>query len=65
MAASTSDREAGENMPVGGNEADLMVRNGITRARADHYHVDGYRYTSLDDALAQVRRGAAGRAAGS
>lgn len=44
------------------DEADLMVRNGITRVRADQYHVDGYRYTSLADALAQVRRGAGKRA---
>lgn len=39
-------------------EAAILLRNGITRIPADHYHVDGYRYTSLADALAQVRRGA-------
>lgn len=40
----------------------LMERNGITRVRADQYHVDGYRYTSLADALAQVSRVARVRA---
>ena len=40
----------------------LMERNGITRVRADQYHVDGYRYTSLADAVAQVGRAAPGRA---
>ena len=37
-------------------EAALMARNGIVRVPADQYHVDGYRYASLADALAQVRR---------
>ena len=37
-------------------EAAVMLRNGITRRRADRYDVDGYRYTSLGDALAQVTR---------
>lgn len=46
----------------GQSEAALMARNGIVRMRADHYHVDGYRYTNLADALAQVRRGAGQRA---
>lgn len=40
----------------------LMERNGITRVRVDHYQVDGYRYTNLADALAQVGRAALGRA---
>ena len=45
-----------------GAEAALMERNGILRERADRYLVDGYRYTSLADALAQVRRSAVQRA---
>jgi len=40
----------------------LMERNGITRVRVDQYQVDGYRYTNLADALAQVSRTARGRA---
>ena len=42
-------------------EAALMARNGVTRIRADQYHVDGYRYSRLADALAQVGRGAGDR----
>jgi hypothetical protein len=38
-----------------------MALNGITCVPANHYLVDGYRYTSLSDAMAQVRRGAAQR----
>ena len=41
----------------------LMERNGITLVTANQYHVDGYRYSNLADALAQVRRGSARRAA--
>lgn len=34
----------------------LMERNGITRVTTYQYRVDGYRYTQLTDALAQVAR---------
>lgn len=39
-------------------EADdaLMARFNITRVPADQFHVDGYRYSHLADALAQARR---------
>ena len=39
-------------------EADdaLMARFNITRVPADQFHVDGYRYSQLADALAQARR---------
>lgn len=37
-------------------EADVMARNRITRVAAYQYHVDGYRYSNLADALAQVAR---------
>lgn len=37
-------------------EMDVAARNGIRRIVAFHYHVDGYRYSSLVDALAQVAR---------
>lgn len=46
-------------------EAAVMMRNGITRTPASRYHVDGYHYTSLGDALDQVRRGASARERGS
>ena len=44
-------------------EGALMVRHGITRTTVHHYLVDGYRYTSLADALAQANR-RSGRAVG-
>ena len=46
-------------------EAAVMMRNGITRTPASRYHVDGYHYTSLADALDQVRRGESARESGS
>ena len=65
MSAAASGRPTGPDAQDGQAEADLIERNGITRVRADRYHVDGYRYANLADALAQVRRGAAERGAGS
>lgn len=35
-----------------------MDRHRITVVRADQYHVDGYRYTNLADAIAQAARSA-------
>ncbi|WP_162806741.1 hypothetical protein [Sphingosinicella terrae] len=37
-------------------ESAVMERNGIIRVAAFQYHVDGYRYGNLADALAQVTR---------
>ena len=65
MVATVPPWPHGTGAPDRQDEAALMVRNGITRVPADHYHVDGYRYTNLADALAQVRRGAGKRAEGS
>ena len=44
--------------PAPAEEADdaLMARLDIVRVPADQFHVDGYRYTHLADALAQARR---------
>jgi len=39
-----------------------LALNGITRVPVSHYLVDGYRYTTLPDAMAQVRRSVAHRA---
>lgn len=38
------------------SEIDVMARNRITRVVTYQYHVDGYRYSSLADAIAQVTR---------
>ena len=51
-------------VPATDADVAVMARNGITRTEAFHYHVDGYRYTSLRDALAQAARGAALRERG-
>ena len=63
----TSDGDMASAAPPGtATAADLefamMERNGITRVPADQFHVDGYRYSNLADALAQVTRGAGARA---
>lgn len=41
------------------DEAEMMSRFGITKIPADRYHYREWRYSSLDDALAQARRDAA------
>ena len=33
-----------------------LERYGITRVRADTYHVGGYRYGKIADAIAQAKR---------
>jgi len=37
-------------------DAALLAEHGIVRVPADRYEVDGYRYSSLADALAQAKR---------
>jgi len=39
--------------------AALMVQYGITRVPADAFHLGKWRYSNLDDAVAQARRIAA------
>lgn len=49
----------GQSEPAGpARESDvsLMARHGIVRVPADQFHVDGFRYTNLADALAQAKR---------
>ena len=38
-------------------ETESLAAFGITKVRADHYLVNGYRYTMAGDALAEARRG--------
>jgi len=40
-------------------DRELIEHHGITVVRADHFLVDGYRYSKLADALAQAARTAA------
>ncbi len=34
-----------------------IAKYGIVRVPVDTFHVGGYRYTNLDDAIAQAKRG--------
>jgi hypothetical protein len=61
MASAANDKAIFGAATAAELESAMMKRNGITRVPADQYHVDGYRYTNLADALAQVRRGAGAR----
>jgi hypothetical protein len=36
--------------------ADQMAKCGITRVPVDYFHVAGYRYTNLRDAVVQAKR---------
>jgi hypothetical protein len=36
--------------------AEEMAKYGITRVPIDYFHYKGYRYTNLDDAIAQAKR---------
>jgi len=42
--------------PAPENLAALMARHGIVRVPAEQFHIDGFRYSNLADALAQARR---------
>ncbi len=44
-----------------GAEAQMLERNGIVKEMVARYSVDGFRYSNIADALAQVRRGSAVR----
>lgn len=61
MASATPDKAIFGAATAAELEIAMMERNGITRVPADQFHVDGYRYSNLSDALAQVRRGAGAR----
>ena len=45
-----------EGPPVGSDIADQMATYGITRVPVDYFHVGKYRYTNLDDAIAEAKR---------
>ena len=40
-------------------EADVLAGFGITKVRADQYLVNGFRYTTAGDAIAEAKRGVA------
>ena len=46
----------GKAPPVAPNIEEQMARYGITRVHMDYFHVGKYRYTNLDDAIAEAER---------
>ena len=38
------------------SEAEAMAKYGILRATVNYYHLGEFRYTSLQDAIAQAKR---------
>jgi hypothetical protein len=42
--------------PADVTQAELMAKYGITRVPTDRFHYKFYRYTNLEDALAQAKR---------
>ena len=57
MATPAPGRRGKAAAPAADPEIEVMARNGITRVPAHQYHIDGYRYAKLGDALAQAARG--------
>jgi hypothetical protein len=45
-----------ENASIEQNSQDEMAKYGITRVPGDYYHYKQYRYTRLNDAIAQAER---------
>jgi hypothetical protein len=45
-----------EGPPVAPDIADQMATYGITRVPVDYFHVGKYRYSNLDDAIAEAKR---------
>jgi hypothetical protein len=54
MKPPIKEDEKAETHPVSA-EAE-MAKYGITRVPVDYFHYRDYRYTSLEDAIAQARR---------
>ena len=46
----------GEGSPVERDVAEQMATYGITRVLVDYFHVGNYRYSNLDDAIAEAKR---------
>jgi hypothetical protein len=52
----TPANRRGASPTVGPDPAEAMAKYGITRVPTDYFHYKEYRYTSLDDAIAQAKR---------
>lgn len=45
-----------EGPPVASDIAEQMATYGITRVPVEYFHVGKYRYSNLDDAVAEAKR---------
>jgi hypothetical protein len=52
----TSDKHREAGPTVGHVAVEAMAKYGITRVPTDYFHYKEYRYTNLDDAIAQAKR---------
>lgn len=52
----TSAKHNEESPPVRPDTAEQMAKYGITRVSKDYFLYKEYRYTNLDDAIAQAKR---------
>jgi hypothetical protein len=52
----TSTEHSGERLAIKQDAAEQMAKYGITRVPKDYFLYKEYRYTNLDDAIAQAKR---------
>ena len=50
------DPVSGSNAEAKAAAAAILERHGIRKVSVDQYRIGGYRYSSLDDAVAEARR---------
>lgn len=54
---SVASADGGGSSPaVGQKDTEDMAKYGIARIPVDYFHVGGFRYTNLSDAVAQAQR---------
>jgi hypothetical protein len=51
----SADRKE-KNPAINSEIAEAMVKYGIARVPVDYFHYKEFRYTNLDDAIAQAKR---------
>jgi hypothetical protein len=45
-----------EQSSTAGTMEDTLREHGIAHVPVDYFHIDGFRYTNLDDAVSQAKR---------
>lgn len=48
--------DSGPSPAVGPKDTEDMAKYGIARIPVDYFHIGGFRYTNLNDAVAQAKR---------